>query len=102
MHMRTTLKVALPLLALFAFDGGSISGQKARPQPDKDGVYAGWNGVRIASLLHAVPAVVPDDPQLKGSKHVCALLVVVGADGAIKKITLANKAASPFDTLATP
>jgi len=97
MRIRLTLGVVLSLFTLLTFDCGSISGQKASPQPDKDGVYAGWNGVRVASLRHAVPAVLPDDPQLKRSKHVCALVVVVGADGVLKKITLASKSEGPFD-----
>lgn len=87
-------------ITLLAFGVMSVLGQKANPRPDKDGIYAGWNGVRVASLVHAVSAVLPDDPQLKGAKHVCALLVVVGADGVLKKVALANKVASPLDEAA--
>jgi TonB family protein len=54
----------------------------------------------MASLVHAIPAVAPDDPRLEGSKHVCALLVEIGADGVLKKIAVANKVASPFDEAA--
>ena len=75
-----------------------VSAQKTNlvPEPDKDGVYVGWNGVRVASLIRAAPAVL-DDPEMKGSKHVSALLVVVGADGVIKTVAVANKVASRFD-----
>jgi TonB family protein len=44
--------------------------------------------------------VLPNDPALRGEKHVCALLVVIGADGTLKKLAVANKAPSAFDKAA--
>jgi hypothetical protein len=91
---------ALLLLPLFASCIVSVGGQSTKQQPDNDEVYPALNGVKVATLVQAVPAVAPDDPQLKGSKHVCALLVVVGADGIPKRIAVANKVTSPFDNAA--
>lgn len=94
--MRRTVLLSM----LFAMGVVSLWGQAAKLQPDENGVYPGWNGVKVASLIHGVPAVTPDDPRLEGSKHVCALLVEIGADGILKRIAVANKVASPFDEAA--
>lgn len=92
-------RAALSLAALFALVLTGGWGQAAKPN-NEDTVYPDWNGVKVASLIHAIPATTPDDPSLEGSKHVCALLVEIGADGVLKKIAMANKSASPFDEAA--
>src|ERR1700761_1455684 len=89
-------RVALVFVSL-AFGVVGVSANAQKPQPGQDGVYVGWHGVKTATLIHAVPALVPDDPKLNGLTHVCAFLVDVGADGALKGLSLANKVASPFD-----
>ncbi len=94
------MRKTLLLCALFTVSLLGVWGQNAKPQPDKNGVYAAWNGVKAASLVHAVPATAPDDSKLEGQKYVCALLVEVGEDGVPKRIAVANKAASPFDKAA--
>jgi TonB family protein len=96
----TSVKVIAPILALSTFCISGLSAQKPKPTPDKDGVYAGWPGIPPASLLHPVPAVLPDDSQLKAAKHVCAFLVVVNADGSVRKLALANRTPSPLDDIA--
>ena len=75
--------------------------QKTVPQPDKDGVYPLGNGVVAPSLIHAVPAVYPANPDLVGLKRVCMLDVVVEADGTSARINvLGNSCSSPFDEAA--
>jgi TonB family protein len=95
-----SIKLAAAFLAVSTSCVDAVSAQKPRPIPDKDGIYAGWNGVRVASLLHAVPAVLPDGSDLKSTKHTCALLVTVDADGSLRKVVLANRTTSPFDNVA--
>lgn len=77
-----------------------VWGRAAKPPLDEDKVYPDGKDVSVAFLAYAVPAVAPDDPELKGLKHVCASLVEIGADGVLKKISVANKVASPFDDAA--
>ncbi len=97
--MTTRMRMALLLSAFFAFGAVGV-GQVGKPQPDENGVYAGWNGVWTATLVHPVPAIASDDPRLKGSKRVCGLLVEAGADGVPKTVAVANRVASPFDDVA--
>jgi TonB family protein len=105
-HTRPARKAIRPslhhllLCVMLISSGTSVLGQRANPQPDSNGIYAGWNGVAVASIVHAVPAELPQDAKLTGIKHVCALLVIVGADGVLKNAALANKSASPFDEAA--
>lgn len=98
--MRSELRTALRLVVLVAFCACSIASQATQPRADKDPAFAEGPGVTVASLTHAVPAVVPDDPTLKNEKHVTALLVVIGADGALQKLYLANRRTSAFDQAA--
>jgi TonB family protein len=44
-----------------------------------------------------VPAVAIEDPKLEGLKHVCALDVVIGADGVPGSMEIVNKTTTPFD-----
>jgi TonB family protein len=94
MPPRMAPRLAIPLLAAFLATQ-TISGQKTKPQPDKDGVYAVWNGVKAASLIFAAPVVLPAGST--SIKHICALLVVVSANGTLKKIAAANKTAGELD-----
>lgn len=98
--MRSELRTALRLVALFVFCACSIAGQAPQPHADKDPAFAEGPGVTVASLTHAVPASLPDDPVLKSEKHVTAVLVIIGADGALKKLYLTNKTPSGFDQAA--
>lgn len=87
------------VLGLFAMAAASICAQSA-PQPDKDGIYTAGRGLTPAKLVHAVAAVYPTDPVLAGVKHICALRVVVGADGVPGAIQILNEKPSPFDEAA--
>lgn len=100
MLSRTSVKACAPVLALSMVSISALSAEKPKPLPDKDGVYADSNGVVAASLLHAVPVVLPADSNLKAVKHGCAFLVIVDADGSIRKAALANRTPSPFDSMA--
>jgi hypothetical protein len=99
-QMKRGLRMTLPLVALIAFCADRGFGQAVKLQPDKGDAYVEGPGVRVASLVHAIPAVLPDDPTLKGEKYVCTLLVVIGADGAVKQLAVANRAPSAFDKAA--
>ncbi len=88
---------ALLLISLFTCGIRALSGQKRNKLSEGDPIYGAGNGVKVASLVHAVPAVLPDRPELKRSKHISALMIVVGADGKIEHVLEANKVTSPFD-----
>ncbi|HET7103895.1 MAG TPA: TonB family protein [Terracidiphilus sp.] len=74
--------------------------QSDAPKPDADGVYLDWKGVTHAKLVHAVPISVPQDPRLNGLKHVCAILVVIGADGTPGAMEVLNQLKTPLDSMA--
>jgi TonB family protein len=92
------MKMNAWMLALLAFGALGALAQSVIPQPDADGVYPGWGGVKPSTLVHAVPAAVPED--LAAIRHVCALRVVIAADGTPQGIELVNKDVSPLDNAA--
>lgn len=85
------------MLALLAIAASSVWSQKETPQPDADGVYPAQKGVTSAKLVRAVSAVAPEDPSSEGLRHVCALSVVIGAEGVPGAIEIVNKMTTPFD-----
>jgi TonB family protein len=91
------MKKTLGTLGLLAMTAASVWPQLV-PQPDKDGVYpSGARGSTLARLIHGAEAVYPSDPSLAGIQHVCALHVVIGADGVPGTIQILNEKPSPFD-----
>src|SRR6266568_2535134 len=88
------------VLALLAVAVLSAWGQKVKPLLDEDGVYLSSKGVSAAKLVHSVPAVALEDPRLEGLKHICALNVVIGADGIPAAMEIVNKVTTPFDNAA--
>lgn len=94
------MKKATWTIALLAMAAVGVLGQDVTPLPDKDGVYAVYGEVKPAKLIHSVEAVYPADPKLAGQKYVCALSVVVGADGVPADIGIANSHTSPYDEAA--
>ena len=75
-------------------------GENLKPIQDQDGVYFPGHGVIPAKLTHAVPAVAIQDSRLEGLKHICAVNVVIGADGVPASMEIVNKITPPFDEAA--
>jgi len=75
----------------------SAWGQKIALQPDSEGVYQNWSGIKVARLVKAAPVTLREDPRLNGLKHVCSLIVVVGQDGIPKSIEVAGKTKTALD-----
>ena len=75
-------------------------GQKILLQPDSEGVYQNWSGIKVARLVKASPVTLREDPRLNGLKHVCSLIVVVGLDGIPKSIEVAGKTKTALDDAA--
>lgn len=88
------------VMVLLALAAASAWSQRPAPEPDKNGVYPEWGGVKPARLVHAAPAAYPADPGSAGLRHVSALNVVIGIDGSPAAIEVASRAAGPFDDAA--
>ena len=93
------MKTILGGLVILATAGAIAVGQMS-PQPDKDGVYTTGKGLTPAKLTHAVAADYPTDPSFAGIKRICALRVLVGADGNLGTIRILNEKTSPLDDAA--
>jgi len=90
-------KLRLPL-ALFFLAAGCILAQDP-PQPDSNGVYTPGPGIKSPEISQAASAVFPPDPNLRGTRHVSVLQVVISADGTPGAIEVTS-APSPFDAAA--
>lgn len=86
------------LVAMFLLAGMAASGQVPQVQADREGVYPNAGGVKVAQLVHAATATVPQD--FAALRRVTALIVVVGANGIPTTVQVANKVASPLDQAA--
>lgn len=93
------MKRMLGGMAILATVGAIALGQMA-PQPDKYGIYTAGKGLTLAKLTHAVAADYPSDPGLAGIKRICAVRMIVGADGKPGTIHVLNDKVSPFDDAA--
>jgi len=87
------------VLGLLVVAGTLGWGQDRVPQPGADGIYFDYGGVKPPTLIHAEPAVIPAGSNLGGEKLLCALEVVVGADGFPKIIAVGGKV-GPLDEAA--
>jgi TonB family protein len=87
------------MLGLVVLTTATVLGQTV-PQIDTDGIYTNGKGLTRPKLIHGAQAAYPSDQTLAKEKHVCALRVVIGADGTPSAIKILNQNPGHFDDAA--